>query len=503
MNQLSVRGAAVCLVLCSLACGSGQTSQGISFGGSGGAGSVSPTLVEGDPNPAPVFVPFQNGSGCDASYTASAVTVEDARWLSVSPEGGTIAVNQTVQLVLFFSTSLPPGNHAGTVTVTGTCINSGRVATGSPAVISVNLRVKAASGLSVPGNVAVDGVTLANEWSPLLAGTDPQAEHQAIWTGNAVAVYGGIGTFGTAAGAMFDPRTGGWQQVSTSRIGPFPRSHGAVVWSGSRLIVFGGDSFGTALGDGGEYDPATDSWSFLSGNAFYAPSSRAGPAAVWAAGRMLVFGGRNGSSYFGDGAAYMPGSGWTQIMGSPLAVRAFPISVWTGRRMLVWGGIAGDGITMLPGGGQYDPVSDTWSPMSSTNTPSLGAASAWTGSHLLVWGGAAPGAIPVNTGARFDGVRNAWSPMSTVGAPSARQGVAGAWTGSRFVVFGGRGADGTVLSDGGIYDPQTDIWAPLSAVAAPGPRWHHSATWTGSELVFFGGNGQDGFNFFADGGVLR
>jgi len=147
VNQLPIRSAAVCLVLCSWACGSGQTAQGISFGGDGGAGSVSPTLVEGDPSPAPVFVPLQNGSGCHVSYTASTVTVEDARWLFVSPESGTIAINDTAQLALFFSSSLPPGNHAGTVTITGTCTDSGRVATGSPAVIAVNLRVVPASGL--------------------------------------------------------------------------------------------------------------------------------------------------------------------------------------------------------------------------------------------------------------------------------------------------------------------------------------------------------------------
>jgi len=450
-----------------------------------------------------VFVPLQNGSGCHVSYTASTVTVEDARWLFVSPESGTIAINDTAQLALFFSSSLPPGNHAGTVTITGTCTDSGRVATGSPAVIAVNLRVVPASGLSAPGNVVVDGSALANSWSALPQGTDPQAKQQALWTGNAVAVYGGVGSGPgpfSPSGALFDPRTGGWRQMS-NRFAPMPRSDGAVVWSGSRLIVFGGNVFGTALGDGGEYDPGTDSW-FPLAFSFAMPSSRTGPAAVWAVGRMVVWGGHDGPNYFSDGAAYNSFFGWTAIaqIGAP-APRAFPISAWTGRRMLVWGGIASNGLTMLGDGGQYDPVSDTWSPMAATSTPSIGAASAWTGSHLLVWGGAAPGGAPVNTGARFDGVRNAWSPMSTAGAPSAREGVAGAWTGSQFVVFGGRAADGTVLSDGGIYDPATDTWAPLSAVAAPGPRWHHSATWTGSELVFFGG--QSGFDFFADGGILR
>jgi N-acetylneuraminic acid mutarotase len=502
VSQFSIRSAAVCILLSSWACGTGQTTQGISLGG-GGSGSISPTLVEGDPNPASVNVTLQNGSGCEVSYTASAVTVEDPPWLAVGPQSGGIPVNGSATLTLFLFSGLAPGNHQGAVTINGTCVD-GRVATGSPVVIAVNLRVVPASGLSAPGNVPVDGVTLANSWTPLDAGTDPQAEHKAIWTGNAVAIYGGSGNFGIpAAGAFFDPRAGGWQQIPSSPFGPSPRSHGAVVWSGRTLIVFGGDFFGTAMGDGAEYDPTSNFWSFLPGG-FSAPSARTGMAAVWAAGQMLIFGGRNGTSYFSDTFAYSRFSGWSQMSFwfHPSGGRAFPISVWTGRRMLVWGGIAPDG-TMLADGGEFDPMTNTWTPMPSTSTPSLGAASAWSGSHLLVWGGAAPGGSPVNTGARFDGFRSAWSPMSTVGAPSPREGAAGAWTGSRFVVFGGRGADGNVLSDGGIYDPETDTWTPLSLVSAPGPRWHHSATWTGSEMVFIGGSDKDGFNFFADGGILR
>src|SRR5207245_4243733 len=58
-------------------------------------------------------------------------------------------------------------------------------------------------------------------------------------------------------------------------------------------------------------------------------------------------------------------------------------AVWTGNLMLIWGGTAGKS------GGRYDPVTDTWSPISTKDAPAPGATVVWTGNLMVAWGGAA------------------------------------------------------------------------------------------------------------------
>jgi N-acetylneuraminic acid mutarotase len=55
--------------------------------------------------------------------------------------------------------------------------------------------------------------------------------------------------------------------------------------------------------------------------------------------------------------------------------------------MIVWGG-TGNGV-VLNSGGRYNPSSDSWKTMSSTDTPSprSGHKAVWTGNEMIVWGG--------------------------------------------------------------------------------------------------------------------
>jgi hypothetical protein len=115
------------------------------------------------------------------------------------------------------------------------------------------------------------------------------------------------------------------------------------VWTGSRLVVWGG--YGAtflALRSGGRYDPATDSWS---------PTS---------------------------------------LTGAPTE-RHLHTAVWTGTEMVIWGGdpIANNLNTELATGGRYDPALDTWKPTSTKNSPQARDmhVALWTGNAMLVWSG--------------------------------------------------------------------------------------------------------------------
>lgn len=230
---------------------------------------------------------------------------------------------------------------------------------------------------------------------------------------------------------------------------PAPRTEHSAVWTGSEMIVWGGnDGNSGAKNDGGRYDPNTDSWSATA--TADAPAPRSGHSAVWTGNEFLAWGGFSGASEFvalGDGAG-------------------------------------------------YSPQTDSWSEISIVDapTPRLGHTTVWTGAEMIVWGGFACSACAngeLGTGARYDPATDTWTPISVIGAPAARGNHAAVWTGSHMIVWGGQYDDDnaalTLLNTGGSYNPATDTWTALSDVAAPLPTRCHSAVWTGNEMLVFGG----------------
>jgi N-acetylneuraminic acid mutarotase len=59
--------------------------------------------------------------------------------------------------------------------------------------------------------------------------------------------------------------------------------------------------------------------------------------------------------------------------------------------MIVWGGqyVAGLFPAVLNDGGQYNPTTDSWTPMATNNAPPPreNHTAVWTGSAMIVWGG--------------------------------------------------------------------------------------------------------------------
>jgi hypothetical protein len=69
------------------------------------------------------------------------------------------------------------------------------------------------------------------------------------------------------------------------------------------MIVWGGYAMGF-LNTGGRYDPAADSWTATSTTA--APSQRDRPTAVWTGTEMIVWGGESSSGMENTGFLYCP-----------------------------------------------------------------------------------------------------------------------------------------------------------------------------------------------------
>jgi hypothetical protein len=133
-----------------------------------------------------------------------------------------------------------------------------------------------------------------------------------------VLIWGGFANDGTAAGlndgARLNPITGQWTPISTVGA-PSPRDFSSAVWTGSEMIVWGGNGQSGALADGARYNPTTDTWAPIASTG--APSARAFHSAVWTGSEMIVWGGCCApppAADFADGARYNPATNtWTPL----------------------------------------------------------------------------------------------------------------------------------------------------------------------------------------------
>ncbi len=333
-----------------------------------------------------------------------------------------------------------------------------------------------------------------DSWRPtafLLAG---RSYHTAVWTGTEMIVWGGqVERNSENTGGRYNPATDSWLPTSMDANVPDPRQGHSAVWTGTEMIVWGGYRNGTRLNTGGRYDPIADHWAPVSIGS-NVPAARDQHAAVWTGSEMIVWGG-TGADYaqLKSGGRYDPlTNNWrpTSTGANVPSWRSGHTAVWTGSEMIVWGGYDG-GITNLDTGGRYNPSTDAWAATSTgANVPEGREqhTAVWTGTEMIVWGGRRDVYFFLNTGARYDPVADRWVATST-GEDSvlARAFHSAVWTGSEMIVWGGRGSSGFApLNSGSRYDPRNDSWTALSATATT-PRAGHTAVWTGSEMIVWGG----------------
>ena len=386
-----------------------------------------------------------------------------------------------------------------------------------------------------------------NAWQPtsLVNAPAPRWEHTAVWTGSLMVVWGGYDgnsqvSFNT--GGRYNPVNDSWEATSLAGA-PAPRIGHTAVWTGSEMIVWGGDlRFSLGLTNtGGRYRPDTDTWTPT--NQTNAPSARTNHLAVWTGSLMIVW---STADYQKSGGRYNPGTdSWTPtstrdsaptvyhgvwtgtemiVWGTHPTCLSFcpsasgrydpaldewrPISqvgepripnrdrpvtaVWTGTEMIVWG--MGENVYGAPGeGGRYNPSTDSWTPVTKTGAPDNRSfhTAVWTGSEMIVWGGQNNQGPILNTGGRYNPTTNTWQPLNTAGAPDARYLHTAVWTGSEMIVWGGVASGAGGLNTGGRYNPSTNTWQPTTTGGAPVPRFYHTAIWTGSEMIVWGGRDGD------------
>lgn len=201
----------------------------------------------------------------------------------------------------------------------------------------------------------------ADTWSKIPKGPSARFDHTAIWTGpvsHQLLVWGGqaLNKNGqshlTQEGWILDLRTLEWKAMP-SQLSPEPRYQHTAVWTGSRMIIWGGTGYSPTgyrqLTTGGVFDLDEMKWSAT--NTTASPFPRAGHSAVWTGSHMLIFGGKNPVAIEPEELAYtidqyapvglyepVRNEWTTPIYRDVWMDRKSGAGVWTGHEFVIWGG---------------------------------------------------------------------------------------------------------------------------------------------------------------------
>jgi hypothetical protein len=320
------------------------------------------------------------------------------------------------------------------------------------------------------------GDCLADCWVPIgVGGLHWRVDAAAVWTEHSLVIVGGRYSQGfdeycaTDSGS-YDPTIDLWA-VFDGGVCNKGRTRG--VWTGKQVLV-PDIHFMSAL------DLSTKTWSKTK----LLANHSVGSAVVWTGQVALTWGADLGGGEL-CGVAYDPTTGSAQdlVPPNPSFCGRWQSVVWAGDRMIVWGGWSGStGTTGTNAGLTYNPISGSWTPMSTVGAPSprLGAPAVWTGSEMIVWGGHDSGADHANLydGAKYDPVSESWQPIATLpdeGTDSQNA----VWADGRMMVWLGNA--------GWMYDPDRDEWTRMNPDGAPQDAERAAIAWTGSEFIVWGG----------------
>ena len=194
----------------------------------------------------------------------------------------------------------------------------------------------------------------ADAWTSISLLDAPSARwgHSLAWTGETILIWGGMSEGGLVGdGSRYDPTTQFWRTMSDQNA-PAARAMHASVWTGDGLVVWSGRGSGGWLEDGAVYDPTADAWTSFDLSSLpltsgatdiAAPSPRYGANSVWTGSAMMVFGGQLGGEKKHTGFVIQFENG-QPVSWEPMSETDAPggrtghTAVWTGDHMIVWGG---------------------------------------------------------------------------------------------------------------------------------------------------------------------
>lgn len=334
----------------------------------------------------------------------------------------------------------------------------------SPIVVPGGLLYFEAAPASLSWASRLTLLDLANEqWLSLPADSEPPNRKRAVfWTGKELIWWGGAlqheELTGSARwedrndGGVYDFATKQWRTMSTA-LAPIGRKiEGNAVWTGSKLVVWGGQSAvdPTAnselnycfngpyqqcqrFADGAVYDLATDTWSPIAADG--APSRRQGQLMAWTGKDVLVVGGFDYPEVdkwtpLADAYRYsLAEDRWSTIaLPQPLhdaivkssGPDAWPFE-WTGSRFLMR--VAASPIYA------YDPTADVWQVVADPPNGAVCPAASSQGPCVDASGRRYYGL--------YDSAKNVWRLLDYPVRDTSLLATGTIWTGSQLLEWGG------------------------------------------------------------------
>ena len=282
-------------------------------------------------------------------------------------------------------------------------------------------------------------------------------------------------------GAAYVPQSRTWLAMSDAPLAP--RSQHVAIWSGQQMIVWGGlldpaTSGGNgAADDGAALDPTTGIWTMLPP----APiTGRVSPAVAWTGTEMVIWGGDTSPGLEGqdvrDGAAFDPARRvWRKLAAAPLPQGSLDWALWTGRELLVTTYPEAPGAAVVTSA--YEPSSDTWTTPAATSTLALFTTSPiQVGTGILVYGprlDETPNKAET-IGQLYDPVVRSWGLVA--GEPPSRSLTGAVWTDREAIVVGSHEALAAGCSDWRTIADEPNL-----------PTEGFTSIWTGDALLVWGG----------------
>ena len=222
--------------------------------------------------------------------------------------------------------------------------------TGAPDARASHTAVWTGSEMIVWGGYGCDGNCVlntggrynpsTNSWTATSTTNAPEGRiyHTAVWTGSEMIVWGGAGDYSNSGGDIIRAADS-WTATSTTNV-PGARFSHTAVWTGSEMIVWGGsgDTINFFFNTGGRYNPSTNSWTATS--TANAPAPRNAHTAVWTGTQMIVWGGQGPNGPSNTAEDTIPARTPGQLPALPTRLNAETFKPQSGleANMIVWGG---------------------------------------------------------------------------------------------------------------------------------------------------------------------
>lgn len=278
-----------------------------------------------------------------------------------------------------------------------------------------------------------------------------------------------------SSGKSFEP------EITTGTLNLAREGHTATLLQNGKVLVAGGRNGTTIFNSAELYDPTTGTWSA-------APNfttARFGHSAVLLrTGQVLLIGGQ-GSGFLDSAEIYDPAdNSWKPTLSSKLNTPRFRFTATllnTGR-VLLTGGQNASGY--LRSAELYDPVTRIWTPVPNTlEARAEHSATLLNDGRVLVTGGF-NGTASVKTAELFDPNTNRWRRTGDLATPRRQHTATRLADGTVLVAGGANGA--VALASVEIYHPLKGVWAATGALNS-GRRGHTATLLPNGSVLVAGG----------------